>query len=67
MEKRGDLTENSYSDFDTRKKVKFVDAAGFNVAGEGEQEKLAHPQPVFSGHKKLEWPAIPGYTWPVLN
>jgi hypothetical protein len=67
MEKRGILTEESHSDFDTSKKVAYVDAKGFAVAGKGEADKLAHPQPIFSGHKKLEWPAIPGYTWPAAN
>lgn len=61
MEKRGDLTEESHSDFDTRKKVKYVDQAGFAVAGSEEKEKLASPTP-FKAHSNP-----PGYTWPVIN
>lgn len=61
MEKRGDLTENSHSDYDTRKKVKYVDKEGFTVAGEGEQEKLASPTK-FKAHS-----VPPGYSWPVIN
>ncbi|RTL07749.1 hypothetical protein EKK58_00990 [Candidatus Dependentiae bacterium] len=61
MEKRGDLTEDSHSDFDTRKKVKFIDKEGFAVAGEGEKEKLASPTR-FKPHS-----TPPGYSWPVLN
>lgn len=34
------LTEDSKSDFDPTKKVKYVDAQGFSVAGEGEQHLL---------------------------
>ena len=58
MEKRGDLNENSHSDFDTRKKVKFVDQEGFGVAGEGEKENLANPTrfKAHSANSVNQWP-----------
>ena len=58
MEKRGDLNENSHSDFDTRKKVRYVDKDGYGVAGEGEKEKLANPTrfKTHSAKSGLQWP-----------
>jgi len=46
MEKRGELTKDSHSDFDAKKKVKYVDANGYKVAGEGEQHLLNKPVPL---------------------
>ena len=41
IEKHGDVTPDSHSDFDTREKVKYAD--GLHVAGEGDKEQLKHP------------------------
>ena len=40
MEKRGDLTSNSHSDFDTAKKARYVDPLSGAVAGDGEKHLL---------------------------
>lgn len=63
IEKRGDLTSESHSDFDTRKKVKYVDASSHAVAGEGEKALLASPRPMRSNKSNTP----PGYNWPILN
>lgn len=64
MEKRGDLREDSHSDFDQRKKVKYVDAGSNKVAGEGEQHLLDKPVAI----KAIgPTPIPPGYSWRILN
>ena len=50
MEKRGDLTENSRSDFDPRQKVKYADTESRFVAGEGDKHNLKNAVRVFTAH-----------------
>lgn len=48
MEKNGELTENSKSDFDTTKKAEFVEKDGFEVADAANAAKLKEPVKVES-------------------
>lgn len=43
MEKRGDLTEASHSDFDPSQKVKYADADSPYIAGEKDKGNLKTP------------------------
>ena len=55
MEKRGDLTEDSYSDFTPGVKVKYADASSRQVAGEEDKHKLKDPVPLFN-QLTAPWP-----------
>ena len=51
MEKRGDLTENSRSDFDPSDKVKYADDSSPYVAGEKTKHRLVKPVPLDFGEE----------------
>ena len=50
MEKYGNVTEESQSDFDNEKKAEYFDAEGFGIADEANKHKLKAPTPL----KELE-------------
>ena len=46
MEKYGEVTENSISDYDNTKKAEFYDEEGFGIADAANKDKLAKPAPI---------------------
>jgi len=46
IEKNGMLTEDSFSDFDTSKKVKYIEKNGFVVGGEEDKILMEEPIPL---------------------
>lgn len=48
MEKNGEVTTDSHSDFDLTKKAVYYDGAGEQIADEANKDKLKKPLPIDS-------------------
>ena len=54
MNKYGELTEDSFSDFDSEKKAEYYDADGYGVADEANKDKLHTPVRISELKKQKE-------------
>ncbi len=58
MTKNGNLTEDSFSDFDTTKKAEYIDKEGFEVADQANIDKLVAPSKLAEATPDMETPLI---------